>query len=52
MTTLTGHDAIRYAAATASALNKYADPIEGARSGLTVDDERAVRIAYYDAGGQ
>lgn len=39
---LTGHDAITYAEAAGLTLKKYADPIEGAREGLTVDEAREV----------
>jgi hypothetical protein len=39
---LTGHDAIACAAASGLTLAKYADPIEGARTGLTVAEAKAV----------
>lgn len=42
MTRLTAHDAIEYAAAHDLTLNKYADPTEGAREGLTVDEAREI----------
>lgn len=42
MTRLTAHDAIEYAAAHGLTLNKYADPTEDAREGLTVDEAREV----------
>ena len=41
-TKLTGYDALNHAAADGRKLNKYADPIEGARSGLTVDEAREI----------
>lgn len=41
-TTLTGTDAIRYAEQNGLTLSKYADPTEGAREGLTVDEARDV----------
>lgn len=44
--TLTGYDAIDYARAEGLALNKYADPTEGARQGLT--PEEAEEIAWDD----
>jgi len=44
-TTLTGHDAIRYATATGANLSKYADPIDGARE---IDADEALRIAAED----
>ncbi|MGL4445638.1 MAG: hypothetical protein ACRCU1_18590 [Alsobacter sp.] len=44
---LTGHAAIAHAGATGATLNKYADPTEGARSGLTV--EEAEDVAREDA---
>jgi len=43
---LTGHDAIDYAVAHHLPLNKYTDPTEGAREGLTVEEAR--RIAAED----
>lgn len=39
---LRGHAAIDYAAAHGRTLRKLADPTEGARDGLTVDEARAV----------
>jgi hypothetical protein len=39
---LRGHDAIDTAATLGMTLNKYADPIEDARVGLTVAEARAV----------
>lgn len=41
-TTLTGHDAIAYADQHGLELSKYADPIEGSRDGLTVDEAREI----------
>ena len=38
----TGHNAIEYAKAAGLTLNKYADPTEGAREGLTVVEAREV----------
>ena len=46
MTTLTGHDAIAHAETNGLTLNKYADPIEDARDGLSVDD--AIEVAAED----
>ncbi len=46
--TLTGHDAIEYAAAHNLLLNKYTDPTEKAREGLTVEEAR--EIAREDDG--
>ena len=48
MTTYTGTSAIEYSRATGADLNKYADPTEGARSGLRA--EEAERIAREDPG--
>ncbi len=48
MMTLTGHAAIDYAREHGLALCKYADPVEDARTGLTVDE--AEQIARVDAG--
>lgn len=42
MTTLRGYDAINYAEANGLTLNKYNDPIEDAREGLSVDKARKV----------
>ena len=42
LSTLTGQDAIAYAEAHGLTLRKYADPIEGARSGLTPDEAEDV----------
>lgn len=42
MTRLTAHDAIEYAAAHGLTLSKYADPTEGARGGLTVEEAREI----------
>lgn len=39
---LTGYEAINYAEANGLALNKYNDPIEDARHGLTPDEARKV----------
>ena len=39
---LTGHAAIDHAIATGATLNKYADPTEPAREGLTVDEAREI----------
>ena len=46
-TKLTGRAAISHAAASGTTLNKYADPTEGARTGLTV--EEAEEVAREDA---
>ena len=43
-TKITGFDAIDYAAETGVDLNKYADPIEDAREGLTLDEARDVAM--------
>ena len=40
--TLTGRAAIEYAREHDLALNKYADPIEGGREGLTVDEAEEI----------
>ena len=45
---LTGHEAIEHAEAYGLTLSKYADPVEGAREGLTV--EEATEIAREDPG--
>lgn len=45
---LTGHDAIEYAEKFGFALSKHADPTEGARDGLTIDEAR--EIAAEDPG--
>jgi hypothetical protein len=45
---LRGQDAITYAEANGLTLNKYNDPIEDAREGLTLEDAR--KIAREDAG--
>lgn len=42
MPTLTGSDAIEYAATHGLTLNKYCDPTENARNGLTLDEARAI----------
>lgn len=42
MTTLTGHAAIDHASRHGLTLSKYADPTEGAREGLTVEQAREV----------
>lgn len=47
-TTITGHDAIRYAEQHNLTLSKYGDPTEGAREGLTVAEAR--EIAREDPG--
>ena len=39
---LTGHDAIDYAAQAQQLLNKYMDPIEDDRTGLDLDEARAI----------
>lgn len=39
---LTGYEAINYAEANGLTLNKYNDPIEDAREGLSVDEARKV----------
>lgn len=41
-TTLTGNAAIEYAEAHGLELSKYADPLEDAREGLTVEEAREV----------
>lgn len=41
-TTVTGHDAIVHAERTGAPLYKHADPVEGARVGLTVEEARAI----------
>jgi len=41
-TIITGHEAIDYADFTGRPLNKYADPIEGARTWLTPDQAREI----------
>lgn len=41
-TPLTGHDAIDHAEANGLTLSKYADPTEGAREGLSIEDAREV----------
>lgn len=38
----TGHDAIEFAEQTGTTLNKYEDPVEEARSGLTVEEAREI----------
>lgn len=40
--TLTGNEAIEYAEDNGLTLNKYADPVEGAREGLGLDEARKV----------
>ena len=45
---ITGYDAINYAEANGLTLNKYADPIEDGRTGLTVDEAR--KVAAEDPG--
>lgn len=47
ITTLTGLDAIDYAARTGATLHKHADPVDGARE-VTPDEART--IAREDAG--
>lgn len=47
MMKITGHAAIDHAARQGLTLNKYADPIEEARAGLTV--EEAEEVAREDA---
>lgn len=42
MTTITGHDAIKYAAANGLNLNKFADPTEDATFGLSIEEAKAV----------
>lgn len=49
-----GHDAIRYAEARGVTLNKYTDPIEEARAGLSVEEARQIAaedpsLIYVDA---
>ena len=39
---LSGYEAIEYAERTGATLNKHADPIEGARDSLTIDEARQV----------
>lgn len=41
-TTIIGRDAIHYAAAHNITLSKYADPTEGARDGLSIEEARTV----------
>jgi len=48
MTRLTGYEAIEYAEANNLTLNKYNDPVEDAREGLTPDEAR--KIASEDPG--
>lgn len=48
MATMTGHKAIETAEAKGLTLSKYADPTEGAREGLSVEEARA--IAAEDPG--
>lgn len=45
-TILTGREAIKAAEERGLALNKYADPVEEAREGLTVEEAR--QIAHED----
>jgi len=42
MPALTGQAAIDHAIKTGAELSKYADPIEGFRTGLTIDEARDV----------
>lgn len=42
MKTLTGRDAISYAEANGLTLSKHADPTEGTRAGLTVEEAEEV----------
>lgn len=39
---LTGHDAIEFAEVNGLTLNKYSDPIEDAREGLSVEEAEEV----------
>lgn len=48
MSNLSGYEAITYAEANGLTLNKYNDPTEDAREGLTVDEAR--KIALEDPG--
>ena len=48
MAKLTGHEAIKFAKLTGQALNKYTDPTEEAREGLTVAE--AEQVAMEDPG--
>jgi hypothetical protein len=41
---LTGFDAIEYAEVEGLTLNKVADPIEEARTGLTIDEAEAIAV--------
>lgn len=43
-TPLTGYDAIRHAEAHGLTLSKYADPLEGARDGLCVQEARWIAL--------
>jgi hypothetical protein len=43
--TLTGHDAIEYAETHGAVLHAFAGPTEGARSGLTTGEARAIAAA-------
>ena len=42
MKKLTGYDAIEYATVHGVTLNKYADPTEDARDGLSIDEAREI----------
>jgi hypothetical protein len=42
VTTMTGYEAIEVAEQTGRMLAKYADPVEGAREGLTPDEAREI----------
>lgn len=42
MTTISGYDAIEYAKENGLTLNKYSDPIEDAREGLSPDEARKI----------
>lgn len=43
-TLLHGHEAIEFAAATGRALNKYSDPLEEARAGITIEEAREIAV--------
>lgn len=40
--TITGRAAIEYAESTGAVLRKYADPTEGPRDGLTIEEAEAI----------
>lgn len=54
---MTGHEAIQYAQRYGLTLNKYADPVEGPREGLSVEEARDVAredpsLIYVDVPGR